>query len=221
MMAEEEKQRVEEGQAAAHDVSAGAFLLLGIEIQGLQCAFHLLQGCSPLISDILDRQALRLEVSGLRKQTLLQTTSLVERRTVLVKRIQRFREIQRYYMPSFDHRNYSTSEPSTADSTTASTNAEDIKLYLPSELSATDRRKLCPNGLSAMEDRIRFAEAFDSLEDLRHHLRTRSFTNRFKKANVTGQIKNTRAREVQHRIDDRVRAAELQYQHAREALKRL
>ena len=78
MIAEEEKQRVEEGQAAAHDVSAGAFLLLGIEIKGLQCAFHLLQGCSPLISDILDRQALRLKVSGLRKQTLLQTTSLVE-----------------------------------------------------------------------------------------------------------------------------------------------
>jgi len=126
MMAEEEKQRVEEGQAAAHDVSAGAFLLLGIEIQGLQCAFHLLQGCSPLISDILDRQALHLKVSGLRKQTLLQTTSLVERRTILVKRIQHFREIQWYYMPSFDHRNYSTSEPSTADSTTASTKLTEV-----------------------------------------------------------------------------------------------
>jgi len=92
---------------------------------------------------------------------------------------------------------------------------------MPSELSPSDRRKFCPNGLSLLEDRIRFAEASDSLEDLRHHLRTRSFTNKFKIANVTGQVNNTRAREVQHRIDDKVRTAELQYQRARDALMRL
>lgn len=69
-----------------------------------------------------------------------------------------------------------------------------------------------------MEDRLRFAEASDSLENLRHHLRTRSFTNRFKIANVTGQIHNTRARETQHTIDDKVRTAELQYRRARAAV---
>ena len=124
-------------------------------------------------------------------------------------------------MPGFDHRNYASTELSSSPDSTVSTNVEHTKLYLPSELTAADRRKLCPNSLAAMEDRIRFAEASDSLEDLRHHLRTRSFTNKFKIANVTGQIKNTRAREVQHRIDDRVRAAELQYRRAREALMRL
>src|SRR5882672_5898918 len=56
------------------------------------------------------RQALRHEVSGLRKQTLLQTTSIVERRTVLLKRVQRFREIQRFYMPGFDPRNNTNTE---------------------------------------------------------------------------------------------------------------
>jgi hypothetical protein len=35
-MAEEEKVRAEEGATYVHDVSAGAFLLLGIEIQNLQ-----------------------------------------------------------------------------------------------------------------------------------------------------------------------------------------
>ena len=169
------------------------------------------------------RQALRHEVSGLRKQTLLQTTSIVERRTVLLKRIQRFREIQRFYMPGFDPRNYTNTEHNdTTDSNISSTTAvENTKLYMPSELSASDRRKFCPNGLASVEDRIRFAEASDSLEDLRHHLRTRSFTNKFKIANITGQRKNTRAREVQHRIDDKVRVSELQYRRAREALKKL
>ena len=36
VMAEEEKERVEEGTTFIHDVSAGAFLLLGTEIQNLQ-----------------------------------------------------------------------------------------------------------------------------------------------------------------------------------------
>jgi hypothetical protein len=36
MMAEEEKARAEAGVSIIHDVSAGAFLLLGTEIQGLQ-----------------------------------------------------------------------------------------------------------------------------------------------------------------------------------------
>jgi len=35
-MAEEEKARVEAGTAVMHDVSVGAFLLLGMDIQGLQ-----------------------------------------------------------------------------------------------------------------------------------------------------------------------------------------
>jgi hypothetical protein len=126
-------------------------------------------------------------------------------------------------MPGFDPRNYTDTEhnDSTNSNISSTTAVENTKLYMPSELSASDRRKFCPNGLASVEDRIRFAEASDSLEDLRHHLRTRSFTNKFKIANITGQRKNTRAREVQHRIDDKVRASELQYRRAREALKKL
>jgi len=36
LMAEEEKAKVEAGTSIMHDVSAGAFLLLGMDIQGLQ-----------------------------------------------------------------------------------------------------------------------------------------------------------------------------------------
>jgi hypothetical protein len=52
-------------------------------------------------------------------------------------------------------------------------------------------------------------------------LRTRSFTNRFKIANVTGQIRNTRARETQHSIDDRVQTYELQYRRTCAAILKL
>ena len=48
------------------------------------------------------RESMRREVKGQSRQTVLQTTSLVERRTTLLKRIQCFREIQQLYMPGLN-----------------------------------------------------------------------------------------------------------------------
>ncbi|KAF7965306.1 hypothetical protein HWV62_44514 [Athelia sp. TMB] len=209
VMAAEEKERAEVGTTFIHAVSTSAFLLLGIEIENLQ-------------------QALRTEVNGRRQQTLLQTTSVTERRTTLLKRVQRFRELQRLYMVGFDPVLYAREkedkrvENTSEEPSPPPERVEDFPLFMPSGLStAQDIRKFCPNGLSDLEDRLRFAEASDTLERLKHHLRTRSFANIFKVANVTGQIRNTRAREQQSRIDDKVRAAALRYWCARTALKRL
>lgn len=159
----------------------------------------------------LARQAIRTEVKGKRNSTLIQTTTVVERRTTLIKRIKRFGEIQRLYMPNFDPLSH-------VNPKAVPCQVEDFVLYLPSELNASDRRKFCPNGLPELEDRVRYAEACDSLESLRHHLRTRSFANTFKIANVTGQVQNTRARETQARIDDKVHTFAVQYRRARAAL---
>lgn len=137
----------------------------------------------------------------------------MERRTTLLKRVARFRELQAIYMPGFDASNQQL-EP-------APEHVEDFPLFMPSELSKADIRKYCPNGLAAVEDHIRFAEASDVLERLRHHLRTRSFANKFKIANVTGQVRNSRARETQARIDDKVNAAAETYRRARAAVKKL
>lgn len=164
--------------------------------------------------NIPHRQSLRTEVKGLRKQTLLQTTTVVERRTILLKRYQRFLVLQQLYMPGFNH-------AERASATDAPTHIEDFILYLPSDLGDAERRKYCVRGLVTIEDRLRFAEATDQLERCRHHLRTRSFANKFKLANVTGQTMNTRARESQNRIDDRVRAAAIRYRRARAAMKTL
>jgi hypothetical protein len=100
------------------------------------------------------RQALRTEVSGLQKQTILQKTLLVERRTVLLKRIQRFREIQRIHMPGFDSKNHGHALPSAAHNNTTSSPVEDIRLFLPSELNDCDRRRYCPSGLAGLENRL-------------------------------------------------------------------
>ena len=98
---------------------------------------------------------------------------------------------------------------------------EDAKLYMPSDLSECNHCKYCLDSLATVEDRLRHAETTDSLESLRHHLRTCSFTNQFKIANVTGQIRNTRAQDTQNWINDKVHTAESQYHGARDALLKL
>lgn len=162
---------------------------------------------------------MRREVKGQGKQTVLQTTSLIERRTSLLKRIQRFRDTQRLYMPGLNPQQMAHLQRSALrNNARASVHVEDSVLFMPSDLSDELRRHHCSPGLATMEDRLRYAEAYESLDRLRHHLRNRTFTNKFKVKNVTGQKNNTRSREVQHRIDDKVKAAQLQYCRARWAL---
>jgi hypothetical protein len=78
----------------------------------------------------------------------------MERRNVLLKCIQRFREIQQVYMPGFDPKNSAHLERLAAPSVTATLHVEDCKLYMPSELSDSNRRKYCSAGLASMEDRL-------------------------------------------------------------------
>jgi hypothetical protein len=89
---------------------------------------------------------------------------------------------------------------------------------MPSDLPDAQRHQYCAPGLAAVEDRLRYAEAYESLDHLRHHLRTRTFANKFKIKNVTGQKNNTRSRETQNHIDDKVKSSQLQYCRARNAL---
>lgn len=170
----------------------------------------------PTPADLDFRQNIRRDVKGFKKATLIQTTSIVELRTACLKKIQAYRETQRIVMPGFVWENHAQAADVSTDGGRYG-HPEESKLFMPSELSVVDRRKYCPPELAELEERVRWAEAIDALEDMRNHLRTRSFSNSFKKANITGQIRNSRAREVQARIDDKVRAAELRYRRARGA----
>lgn len=179
-----------------------------------------------ILSHGLDRALLRRDVAGQSKPTTLQTTSVIERRTVLAKRINRFREIQEVYMPGVDAQVLAhalrTSTPSSTSSsiskTAASIHIEDAKLFLPSELTRVEREEFCTENLASIEERLRHSEASDALEKIRRQLRTRTFTNQFKIKNVTGQRLNTRSRAAQGTIDEGVKVSQLRYTRARSAL---
>lgn len=97
--------------------------------------------------------------------------------------------------------------------------AETIRLYFPSDLAeGRDRDRACINGLAEVEARIRQALACDNLHDLRQHLLTRTFLNKWRVKNVSGQRTGTRARSLQHVIDMKVADAKTRYRRSRAAL---
>jgi hypothetical protein len=148
----------------------------------------------------------------------LQTLDFVKRKTALLKRINRFRKLQRTYMPDLV-RCLTPAQREIWDDKTRG--AEEMKLFMPSELSASSRENVCEKGLDKLEEEMREGELAETLEDLRDALRTRTMTNRFKHRNATGQRALTRGQGVLRQISIRVHKAKLRYRYARNALLRL
>ncbi len=78
---------------------------------------------------------------------------------------------------------------------------ENVKLFLPSHLSRENQTlpRACKEGLPDVETRLREAECYDVLDDLRRALRTRSAGLLFQVRNVSGQTSTTRAEGHQRR----------------------
>lgn len=100
----------------------------------------------------------------------------------------------------------------------ASAVAEKMAIYLPSSLNPSNQTSACIAGLVEVEDRLRLAHCTEALEDLRRHLRTRSFATKLRRHAAHSQGTYTRARALQDQIDGKVRAATVRYRAARKAL---
>lgn len=160
------------------------------------------------------RRVLHVDIKDHKSPTVLQTAHFQERRIAIRKTIQHFRELQIVYMPGLRS---VLQDPSVLDDS-AEALVEGIRLHFPSELPSADRDQACANGFADIEARVRLADTSEALDDLRRHLRTRTYLNKWRGKNVSGQHRGTRARAVQHRIDVKVHAAKTRYRHSRKAL---
>jgi hypothetical protein len=80
--------------------------------------------------------------------------------------------------------------------------------------------KACTVGLAEIETHMRYGEASESLEAVRHGLRTRTMTNRYKLRNYTGQgqAMMTCGQGLLRQINIAIHVAKLQYRYACAAL---
>ncbi|KAH9829181.1 uncharacterized protein C8Q71DRAFT_799831 [Rhodofomes roseus] len=121
-----------------------------------------------------------------------QRANIIRRRNLL--------QIQELYMP-----HVVVMRSRDAEASSASVLAENISLYLPSSVAKDPRISSSITGLLDIERRLRLAQANDSLDQMRRHLRARTKLYNIKDQHVRGQRYNTRSRAyidtIQAKID--------------------
>ncbi|KAF7349498.1 CxC2 domain-containing protein [Mycena sanguinolenta] len=187
-----------DGIEVERDHSPGTFITMGLDIEEAQ-------------------RKLTVDVSAIKDPSATQKLDFTRRRTALLRRIHKFREIQRVYMPSVRGA-LSVSQKQMFDG-----NGEQLpeatRLFMPSELpDAPIRTRVCALGLPEIEARMREAESTEALEAVRTGLRTRTMTNRYKLRNYTGQGLMTKGQGILRQINVRIHIAKLRYRYSRAAL---
>ncbi|RPD53249.1 hypothetical protein L226DRAFT_576495 [Lentinus tigrinus ALCF2SS1-7] len=128
--------------------------------------------------------------------TDLQRAKILERQNALQRRIDGWRAIQELFMPGIATL---IERPSHVD---ASSLPQNLPLLLPSTACV---HIIVPNVLLTHEWRLRLAQAFDALTDLRGHLEVRAYVYRYKDHHVRGQRESLRSRDIVNGIEDKIK----------------
>ncbi|KAG6809103.1 hypothetical protein H0H92_001589 [Tricholoma furcatifolium] len=175
-LAKEEAEQAAGGVLPLHDkIGPTEFISRGLELENQQCA-------------------LSAELKGLKAtKTPKQLADIQLKRTALQTRILHWRQAQMIYMP-FVIALLASADGLTVpnDSDSLALQPEELPLHLPSSLSPKLRETI--PSLAKKEERLRLAQADDSLAEIRRHRRILTGLYQFKKFNVsgTGNRPNTR-----------------------------
>ncbi|KAG5222177.1 CxC2 domain-containing protein [Salix suchowensis] len=176
-------------------------MLLGLVLRGL--------------TTVLDRRKLRKDTES-DDLTPNQAAQLEERRRTITKRIRALRLAQQACMPRLQD----VLERADAQSTqTIQPLPETTTIWVPSQLDDVDREDI--RDLAAKEELLREAACHDALEKIRSLQRAKSHLVSFKRRNIRGQTKTTRARGSLDSVDVKIELNAERYRDHREALLRL
>lgn len=146
--------------------------------------------------------------------SIYQRESIRDQRSALTRSIEELRSSQRVYMPG------SAKFIDEIDPIAMVDTPESVKLWLPSSLS--NRDTLCAPGLPLMEFRLRYAQAVDSLNQIRRLVRLlRGLALQSQKHPSPTEKTRTRSRSVFEGMQARINQASARYRDAYTALRRL
>jgi hypothetical protein len=214
-IATEELISTEDGVEVEQESTPSTFITMGLGIEDTQCVY-IYMGTERELT-VIRRRRLEIDIKALQHPSATQKLGFMKRRTALLKRIHKFRQLQRVYMPALrgflsDH------ERQVLDGNGVQV-PEITCLFMPSEITnAGDRRNACAVGLGEVEARMREGEAAEALEVVRQGLRSRTLTNRFRIKNYTGQGALTRGQGILRQINIKIHLAKVHYRYARAAL---
>ncbi|KAL1662393.1 hypothetical protein GGF50DRAFT_59092 [Schizophyllum commune] len=196
----EEAEEARHGKAPIRATSKTTFVVAALQLEEQQ------RRIADLLKDVT--------VAATERQRNVQ-----EARVAWFKKLARFRHLQEVYMPGAIVKIRAEEEARPADATPP--NAEDVKLWLPSDFTHQQREEVCVAGLDEIEVRLRAAQATDALKKIREQMYAKHYLINERNASVVGQRDSTRARKVIERVDNHISTHRDKYRRARAALHRL
>ncbi|KAI0764426.1 hypothetical protein BC629DRAFT_1293606, partial [Irpex lacteus] len=199
-LAREESDEMIRGIPSLHEVSASAFLEIGLDIENLQCT---------------------LASRAKNKNSLPDLINLQAKRNGLLHRIDTWRKIQMVYIPVASSLINDCHDSD--DDSGPGIEPEIIPLFLPSSIPENLRSTSGLQSLITKESQLRVAIADDSLMEIRHLRQALKQVTQFKHLNISGSggDPNTRIRTMYDKYNDKVTLAADRYRRAYTALKSL
>ncbi|KAK6971667.1 CxC2 domain-containing protein [Favolaschia claudopus] len=194
-LAQEELEEAAAGETRMHATSMSAFLVAGLQLEKHQLRIRReLKGRPLLVGDQSERVA--------------------QLRRAFFVRLGRFRKIQNIYMPGAGEQLLEDEDE--RDSELPPPLAEDVKIYLPSELPAA-RREECSERLREREVRLRHGVLADCVANLRRSLLAKRHLVDWREGAV-GQRGTTRAATLVQRVEERIDWLGKAYKRSRDAV---
>jgi hypothetical protein len=143
-------------------------------------------------------------------------SQIQEMRISFLKKLRTFERLQQVYMPGVATLKEAAEDERDPD--LPAPKAEDIKLWMPSEVTGALRRQVCRKGVLEVEARVRQAQCEDALRTLRSRLHVQKHLITWQNSNSVRQRAATRSASLIGRIGDRVARVAAKYRWAQEAL---
>ncbi|KAJ7056324.1 hypothetical protein C8F01DRAFT_1029354 [Mycena amicta] len=165
------------------------------------------------------KRRIKNEVRGSTALTANRSSQIDELRASFFKKLKVIQRQQEFFMPGVSA--LRLAEEECRDGDRPPPKAEDVKLWLPSDLTETQRGTACRRGLIDIEAKLREAQCGDALTKLRSLLFTKTHLIHHRNANAVGQRASTRSSTLISRVTDQISREATKYRQARTALRRL
>ncbi|KAF7296764.1 CxC2 domain-containing protein [Mycena indigotica] len=198
------KEELEEVRAGRIPVLEGkmtvvAFIKAGLQLQNLQRRIRAALKNKSLTAD--------------------RASQIQELRLSLVKQTQAFQKLQLTYMPGVEGLRQADDTKRNPDQPTPP--PEDTKLYLPSDLTHTERLQACVQRVVDTEVNLRRGQCTDALVALRAKLFAQTHMIWFRDRNLVGQKARTRSVTLMGRLEEGITRIVAKYRSAQEAIVKL
>ncbi|KAJ7031694.1 hypothetical protein C8F04DRAFT_959933 [Mycena alexandri] len=177
--------------------TAAAFIKAGVQLEEAQ-------------------RRIKAELKGVTLVTADRASQIQEMRISFLKKLRVYERLQETFMPGVGA--LKTAAEEARDPDKPPPRAEDIKLWMPSELKAPARRRVCRKGVAEAEAQVRHVQCGDALNDVRSRLHAQKHLITWRNSHSVGQRASTRSATLIGRVGDRIARVADKYRRAREAL---